>query len=242
MKKKVRSPEVKMRLGNVMDSMTIYEPIPNTRGYIGISMNARLGGVIINLVQPKTPAEKHGLLVNDIITGIDDIDLTEKNTHFNEAMDFLRAYVKTKNSGSKLTLKLLRDGKEMTKELKLADYDKAQTNGVPLNQFQQQQFQQQQFFNQQPQVLPLPNAGGKLQLKLQGRGGDEELLKMQIETQEMLKLMLEKQLGVQPQGKGQEGAVEGLKKLMLKRQKEQLELMQKELQKFNQKELLKKEK
>ena len=216
MKEKAKSPEVKMRLGNVIDNMQ-YDPIPNTRGYIGISMNALMGGVTINRVQPNTPAQKHGLLFGDVIVGIDDVDLTKKNQHIDEAMNFLRDYVKTKNSGAKLTLELRRDGKKLTKKLKLADYDKAQVNGVPLNQ-------------QGLQLLPQPNGGGNLRFRMQIEG-DPEVLKMQLEAQEMLEQMLEQQMEMNPELKNFiKKPAERFKDLMLKTQQERLERMQKELE------------
>lgn len=216
MKEKTRSPEVKMRLDNVLSSMTIYEPIPNTRGFIGIGMDSRMGGALITRVQPDTPAQKHGLLPGDIIVEIDDVDLTKKRQHHEEAMNFLRDYVKTKNSGSKLTMKLLRNDRELTKELKLADYDKAQ-----LNQFQD--------FNQGFQLLPQPNRGN-LQFKMQLQDNDEGL-RMQLDAQQLMEQMLEQQLQAQPKLQGDDKrAAESLQKLLLRRQKEQLDLMKQQIE------------
>ena len=219
LKEKAKSPEVKMRLNNVLDRMTIFEPIPNTRGYIGISMNAIMGGVSIAQVQPNTPAEKHGLKEGDVIIEIDGVDLTQKKLHFDEAMLFLRDYVKKKNAGDKLTLKLLRNGDEMTKELKLADYDRAELNGIPLRQLQGNNLQGRQ-------VFPMPN-GGNLQMQMQwGENNlDAEGLKLQLDAQNFMLEMMKDQMKLQPDKKGlkQEDINEALKRLMLEQQKMNLE-------------------
>ena len=219
LKEKAKSPEVKMRLNNVLDRMTIFEPIPNTRGYIGISMNAMMGGVSIAQVQPNTPAEKHGLKGGDVIIEIDGVDLTQKKLHFDEAMLFLRDYVKKKNAGDKLTLKLLRNGDEMTKELKLADYDRAELDGIPLRQLQGNNLQGRQ-------VFPMPN-GGNLQLQMQwGENNlDAEGLKLQLDAQNFMLEMMKDQMKLQPDKKGlkQKDINEALKRLMLEQQKMNLE-------------------
>ncbi len=124
LKKKVQSPEVKSRLDNVMSGVTIYKSIPGTQGFMGISMQAVMGGSVILGVSPDTPAAKSELQPNDKIIELDGVDLRKKNNHVDEATDFLRGYVKSKKSGEKLTIKIDRNGKIMTKTLKLADYDK----------------------------------------------------------------------------------------------------------------------
>jgi membrane-associated protease RseP (regulator of RpoE activity) len=124
LKKKSKSPEVKSRLENVMSGITVYKAIPGTQGFMGISMQAAMGGCVILGVSPDTPADKSGLQPNDKIIELDGIDLTKKNEDVDEATDFLRTYVKRKKSGEKLTIKINRDGKILTKTLKLADYDK----------------------------------------------------------------------------------------------------------------------
>ncbi|MGJ8655723.1 MAG: PDZ domain-containing protein [Akkermansiaceae bacterium] len=123
MKEKVTSPEVRSRLENVMSGVTVYKAVPGTRGFMGISMQAVMGASVINAVTANTPAEKAGLQPNDKIIELDGVDLTKKNRHVDEATDFLRTYVKSKKAGEKLTVKIERGGKKLTKELKLADYD-----------------------------------------------------------------------------------------------------------------------
>lgn len=187
MKEKAKSPEVKMRLDNVLDKMTIFEPIAGTRGFIGISMTARMGGAVITVVQPNTPAEKHGLQIGDEIFGLDDVDLTVKRAHNGEAMEFLRAYVKTKNAGDKLTLKLKRDGEDLVKEIKLADYDKL----VP--EINRNLWGQQGNFLELP---PVPNGRGNLQFRMEmnEQNLEPEMLKRQLQAQERMNEQLQDML------------------------------------------------
>lgn len=124
LKKRTQSPEVLSRLENVISGVVVYKAIPNTRGYMGIVLSPKPGAVGIDRVVAKTPADKSGLQPGDEITWIDGIDLSKKRNHAMEAMTFVQRYVKTKNAGEKLTLKIQRDGRELTKNLKLADYDK----------------------------------------------------------------------------------------------------------------------
>lgn len=123
MKKKTSSPEVKSRLDNVLSGVHVYKAVPGTQGFMGISMEPILGGSVITGVNPDTPAERAGLRPNDKIIELDGIDLSEKNNHAEEATDFLRMYVRNKKSGEKLSIKIDRDGKILTKDLKLADYN-----------------------------------------------------------------------------------------------------------------------
>lgn len=122
---KTDSPEVKMRLSDVLENST-FMARPNTKGFVGISMNPQLGGVGILVVQPGTPAEKADLRVGDSIIEVDGKDMTAMKANPDMAMDFFSAYVKSKNAGEKLELKINRNGKILEKTLKLGDYDEFQ--------------------------------------------------------------------------------------------------------------------
>ena len=124
LKKKVQSPEVKSRLDNVISGTVIFKAIPGTRGYMGIVLMPELGAVGIVRVVPNSPAAKSGLQPNDKIIRLDGINLAKKNNGADEAMEFVKRYVKSKKSGEKLTLLIVRNGKKLSKTLKLADYDK----------------------------------------------------------------------------------------------------------------------
>jgi len=131
LKKKVQSPEVKSRLDNVISGTVIFKAIPGTRGYMGIVLIPELGAVGIVRVIPNSPAAKSGLQPNDKIIRLDGINLAKKNNGADEAMEFVKRYVKSKKSGEKLTLLIVRNGKKLSKTLKLADYDNERG---PLNQ------------------------------------------------------------------------------------------------------------
>ena len=131
LKKKVQSPEVKSRLDNVISGTVIFKAIPGTRGYMGIVLMPELGAVGIVRVVPNSPAAKSGLQPNDKIIRLDGINLAKKNNGADEAMEFVKRYVKSKKSGEKLTLLIVRNGKKLSKTLKLADYDNERG---PLNQ------------------------------------------------------------------------------------------------------------
>lgn len=135
LKKKSQSPEVQSRLNNVISSFAMYEAIPGTRGYMGISMEPLLGALGIIRVIPNTPAAKSELQPNDKIIEIDGIDLSKKNDREDEAMTFVQSYVKSKKSGEMLTLKIERNGKKISKILKLADYYQLQARKDPFGRF-----------------------------------------------------------------------------------------------------------
>jgi len=116
------SPEVKMRLSDVLDNSTFMAQ-PNTRGFVGITMNPQLGGVGVLMVQPDTPAQKVDLREGDSIIEVDGKDMTGMKANPDMAMDFFSDYVKSKNAGQKLELKINRNGKILEKTLKLGDYD-----------------------------------------------------------------------------------------------------------------------
>ena len=116
------SPEVKMRLSDVLDNST-FMALPNTRGFVGITMNPQLGGVGILMVQPDTPAQKVDLREGDSIIEVDGKDMTGMKANPDMAMDFFSDYVKSKNAGQKLELKINRNGRIIEKTLKLGDYD-----------------------------------------------------------------------------------------------------------------------
>jgi len=177
LKKKAQSPEVKSRLENVMSGVAVYKAIPGTQGFMGISMQAALGGSVITGVSPDTPAAKSGLQRNDKIIELDGIDLSKKNDDVDEATDFLRKYVKSKKSGEKLTVKIDRNGKILTKTLKLADYEKQMARLDPFGDFRNGGIQilpmQGGAFQRNFKIIPRPK---KLNLNPKQRKQNEELL------------------------------------------------------------------
>lgn len=198
LKQSNKSPEVKMRLDNVMEGMAIYEPIAGTRGFIGVTMNPMLGAVMVRSVHPGTPAEKKGLKVGDEIIKVDKTDLTKFKVNIQQATNFFSDYVKKKNAGDKLTLKIRRGDEEIDIELKLGDYDKLMKMnnmgniapwGGPLNPRLQQipKFKQNQFLELELQQ------GFRLEL---GNGGNNQRIQpeKQLAEQDQRILELQKQL------------------------------------------------
>jgi hypothetical protein len=220
MKEKVVSPEVRSRLESVIQAG--YKAIPGTRGFMGISMNPVLGAAIVESVTPGTPAEKAGFRPNDKILELDGVDLTKKQNHLTEAMDFLRIYVKDKKAGEKLVVKIERNGEELTKELKLADYDKFMGGRIdPFGGGGNN-------FNQRIEIKPMMGgAQGNLrvmpQLNLNPKGLKENelrTLKLRIEINEQLF-----------EGMELPDDVKGMLKLKHEKSKKRIEELEKELKK-----------
>ena len=186
LKKKMQSPEVISRLDNVISSVVIFKAIPGTRGYMGVSLTPMPGAVVITGVMPDTPADKAGFQPNDRIVWLDGHDLSKKNNHLNETMDFVLGYVKNKKAGEKLTVKLERNGEMLTKILKLADYDKE------MGQLQEGQLDPFGDFNNNGgiEILPMrpqavrPQRGN---IRPQQNAGDpKQLLKFQLKIEKEL--------------------------------------------------------
>ena len=183
LKKKAQSPEVKSRLDNVMSGVSVYKAIPGTQGFMGISMQAAMGGSVILGVSPGPPAAKSGLKPNDKIIELDGIDLSKKNNHADEATDFLRRYVKSKKSGEKLTIKIDRDGKILTKELKLADYNKQMARlEAQLDPFGD--------FGGGVQILPMQGGGIQRNFKIVPRPRNRDVNPKQLKENEKERLEL----------------------------------------------------
>jgi membrane-associated protease RseP (regulator of RpoE activity) len=195
LKKKVQSPEVKSRLDNVISGTVIFKAIPGTRGYMGIVLMPELGAVGIIRVIPNSPAAKSGLQPNDKIIRLDGINLAKKNNGADEAMEFVKRYVKSKKSGEKLTLLIVRNGKKLSKTLKLADYDKERGT---LN--------QRGNFNNGG-IQPFPGQGGGIQRNLkiipgpgnrnlnpqQRKENERQLLELNQQFQQQIEDLLEQQ-------------------------------------------------
>jgi len=200
------SPEVRMRLLDVLDNST-FMARPNTRGFVGITMDPKVGGVGILRVEPNTPAQKVDLRVGDVIVEVDEKDLTQKKANIDEATTFFSNYVKSKKAGEKLKLKVNRNGKILEKTLKLGDYDKFN----------------KQFLNQAPQQFLLNGN----QLQMNGRP-------MQLGPNVQLQMRVVPQ-GVEPPNVEEllEARKKQLKKVEEMRQK--MELKKKELEELKKK-------
>jgi serine protease Do len=95
------------------------------RGYLGITagdLNPALArqfkvpdvsGVLVNQVEPGSPAEKSGLKQGDVIRTLNDRNV--------DGSDRFRALVAGSSPGAEITLGILRDGKPETRKLTLAE-------------------------------------------------------------------------------------------------------------------------
>ena len=195
LKKKVQSPEVKSRLDNVISGTVIFKAIPGTRGYMGIVLIPELGAVGIVRVIPNSPAAKSGLQPNDKIIRLDGINLAKKNNGADEAMEFVKRYVKSKKSGEKLTLLIVRNGKKLSKTLKLADYDNERG---PLNQrgnFNNGGIQlfQGQGGGIQRNLKIIPGPGNRNLNPQQRKENERQLLELNQQFQQQIEDLLEQQ-------------------------------------------------
>ncbi len=211
LKKKVQSPEVKSRLDNVISGTVIFKAIPGTRGYMGIVLMPELGAVGIVRVVPNSPAAKSGLQPNDKIIRLDGINLAKKNNGADEAMEFVKRYVKSKKSGEKLTLLIVRNGKKLSKTLKLADYDKERGT---LN-------QRGNFNNGGIQLFPGQGGGIQRNLKIIPGPGNRNLNPQQRKENERQLLELNQQFQQQ---------IEDLLEQQNERKNKRLEQLKKELE------------
>jgi serine protease Do len=99
-----------------------------SRGFLGITLQSidkttadalnlpSEQGVLIRTVQPGTPADKAGLKMGDVIIDFDDQPVTDDQR--------FRMMVAQAGPNKEVTLHIIRDGKELTKRLTLADRDK----------------------------------------------------------------------------------------------------------------------
>ncbi len=100
-----------------------------SRGYLGISFQEinqntaealnlpSVEGVLVQRVMPNTPADNAGIKTGDVVTQFNG----KKVTNGSQFM----MMVAEVNPGQEVTLKILRNGKEFTKNLELADRDKS---------------------------------------------------------------------------------------------------------------------
>lgn len=86
------------------------------KAFLGILVEAREeGGVVIKRVGRESPAEKAGLKAGDVVLRFDDEVLSSRES--------LHDFLKEKAPDDRVTMVLLRDGKEETLTLKLGDRD-----------------------------------------------------------------------------------------------------------------------
>jgi C-terminal processing protease CtpA/Prc len=85
------------------------------RAYFGVTGD---GGVLVSSVEKETPAEKAGLKAGDVIIKADGDEVTDAND--------VREVVADKDKGAKVELTLVRDRKEMTVAVEVAENEHAE--------------------------------------------------------------------------------------------------------------------
>ena len=68
-------------------------------------------GVIITQIEAKSPAQKAGLQVEDIITGINDFRVNDETSIIGIMQEF--------RAGDEISIKILRDNEKLVKKMKL---------------------------------------------------------------------------------------------------------------------------
>ena len=94
-----RNFEIGMRIQTIDEGIAKYYHLTSTKG------------VIVTKVYPNTPAEKGDIEVGDIIVEVEGFKINNENSMFSVFHEF--------RTGQTITLKVLRDDKELTKTMKL---------------------------------------------------------------------------------------------------------------------------
>ncbi|MGB5289466.1 MAG: trypsin-like peptidase domain-containing protein, partial [Ignavibacteriaceae bacterium] len=94
-----RNFEIGMRIQSIDDGIARYYHLQSTKG------------VIVTKVYPNTPAERGGIEVGDIILEIEGFRINNENSIFSVFHEF--------RTGQTIKLKLIREEKELTKQMKL---------------------------------------------------------------------------------------------------------------------------
>ena len=94
-----RNFEIGLRIQSIDEGIATYYHLKSTKG------------VIVTKVYPNTPAEKGGIEVGDIILDVNGYKINDENTMFSVFHEF--------RAGQTITLKIIRDEKELTKQMKL---------------------------------------------------------------------------------------------------------------------------
>jgi len=117
-------PEVRRRCLDVLRSLVVEDYLKEGKGYVGILMQSvpvqvpglpkAKFGVRITMVVPDSPAAKGGLMVGGVIVGVNDQVWEEP-----AAEVAFSQWIQSRVPGSKVTLKLLENGKTVDRVLEL---------------------------------------------------------------------------------------------------------------------------
>jgi serine protease Do len=94
-----RNFEIGMRIQTIDEGIAKYYHLTSAKG------------VIVTKIYPNTPAERGGIEVGDIIVDVEGFKINNENTMFSVFHEF--------RTGQTITVKIIRDEKELTKQMKL---------------------------------------------------------------------------------------------------------------------------
>jgi len=127
-----QDPEVKTRCYVLMKDAAIHRNFGRGRGFVGIRMDPRAQGIRVLDVVANTPAQKAGLVVGDVILGVDQLDCTNLPGQHKKRdnLTLFQEYIKSKQPDDVVVLHLLRGGKKIDKEVTLMKRPASVDQGV----------------------------------------------------------------------------------------------------------------
>jgi hypothetical protein len=149
-------PEVRKRCLDVLRSLVLEDYFKDGKGYVGILMqsmavqvpglpNAKFG-IRITMVVPDSPAAKAGLTAGGVIVGVNDQRWAEPS-----AEAAFSQWIQARPPGSKVTLKLLENGRVIDRPLELGRRPEGQQGpfiGSPEELKQRDRFARERYFQQ----------------------------------------------------------------------------------------------
>lgn len=122
-------PETKLRLHGLLFNLYLQTSFPDERGFLGVVheiVMVPINGeqrpaILVGSVMPNTPAAKAGMLTNDIITKLNDIDFTKMTLE--KARDVFSSSIKKVGAYKSIKITFLRAGKLHELEVTLTSYN-----------------------------------------------------------------------------------------------------------------------
>lgn len=145
-----KDPEVKTRCYVLMKDAAIHRKFGRGKGFVGIRMNRLAEGISVIDVVANTPAQKAGLVVGDVIWGVDQLDFTNlpEQQKKNDILLIFQEYVKSKHPDDVIVLHLLRSGKKIDKDVILMKRPASIDQGFLGNNVPDEKDEQDAYFEQ----------------------------------------------------------------------------------------------
>ena len=147
---KSTDPEVKTRCYVLMKDVAILRMFGRGKGFVGIMMDRLPEGIRVRHVVPNTPAQKAGLVVGDVILGVDQLDFTNRpeQQKKRDALALFQEYIKSKRPDDIVVLHLLRAGNKIDKKVILMKRPASADQGVFGHQVPDEKAEQDAYFEQ----------------------------------------------------------------------------------------------